>query len=92
MWTDWQEIGWRPSKLDLAELHRAWGATRKARNADMHLWIWLNFGKSSSKKLTYKEYREAITGGELAGELMPPRKEGWRTSPADFDQRPEESM
>jgi hypothetical protein len=65
MWVDWQEIDWRPDKLDLAELHDAWGASKKERKADLHLYCWLQFGKASTKDLTYSEYQQATRVGEL---------------------------
>ena len=63
MWRDWQEIGWRPDKLDLAALHEAWGASKKQSNADLHLYCWMNFGKASTKELTYQEYGRAVRYG-----------------------------
>ena len=68
---------WRPDVLDLAALHEAWGASKKQSNADLHLYCWMNFGKASTKELTWEEYQRVLTVQSL---------------PAEFEQRPEESM
>ena len=64
---------WRPSKSDLAELHAAWGASRKERNADLHLYCWLNFGKGSTKELTYQEFTYALDIGNILSTVEYPK-------------------
>ena len=62
-WLDSDTLNWRPSKSDVIGLYssaRDTGMATKDATAWIHKLMWMEFGKTTSKDLTYSEYEKLM--------------------------------